>query len=276
MSRAMIENRMDDATRSLATIARRLVRARLNGLALSAFPGELPATLEDAYAIQDAAIEEWPDATRGWKVGRIQEPWLARLGAERLVGPIFSRGVYEASGDKEIDFPVIPGGFAAVEAEFVVRLVRDVPAERARWTPEAAAELVDALHVGVEVAGSPLASINDLGPLAVVSDFGNNLGLIVGPRIDAWRELPPKRLSSETFVEGRSVGRGTAASVPGGPLAALAFALECCARRGLRLKAGDFVSTGATTGIHEIEPGMAATAAFAGVGQIHCRAVSGR
>jgi 2-keto-4-pentenoate hydratase len=270
----MVEDRMD-ATYSPTTIARRFVRARLNAVALPGFPGELPATLEHAYAIQDAAIEQWPDEIRGWKVGRIQEPWLTRLGAERLVGPIFSRAVHEASGEKEIDFSVIPGGFAAVEAEFVVQLAHDVPV-RLRWTSEEAAEVVGALHVGIEVAGSPLASINELGPLAVVSDFGNNLGLIVGPSIDGWQQLAPERLLSETFVEGRSVGRGTAASVPGGPLAALAFALECCAKRGLLLKAGDFVSTGATTGIHQIESGMSATAAFADVGQIHCRAVSSR
>src|SRR5687767_4825408 len=182
------EDRMD-ATTSDQAIARRFVRARLNGLALAAFPGDLPSSLEQAYAIQDAAIKEWPDEVRGWKVGRIQEPWLTRLGADRLVGPIFSRGVHEASGEKELDFLIIPGGFAAVEAEFVARLARDVTGERTTWAAHDAAEVVDALHVGIEVAGSPLASINDLGPLAVVSDFGNNLGLIVGPRIIGWREI---------------------------------------------------------------------------------------
>jgi 2-keto-4-pentenoate hydratase len=274
MSFPMVEHRMDTLS-SPAAIARRFVRARLNGVPLPAFPGELPTTLEHAYEIQDAAIEDWPDEIRGWKVGRIQEPWLTRLGAERLVGPIFTHAVREASGAKEIDFSVIPGGFAAVEAEFVVQLAQDVPAQL-RWTSGDAAEVAGTLHIGIEVAGSPLASINDLGPTAVVSDFGNNLGLIVGPSIDGWRTLAPGQLSSETFVEGRSVGRGTAASVPGGPLAALAFALECCAKRGLLLKAGDLVSTGATTGIHPIESGMSATAAFSAAGQLHCRAVSWR
>src|SRR5688572_24382300 len=103
----------DQAISSHHTIAGRFVRARLNGVALAAFPGDLPSSLEQAYAIQDAAIKEWPDESRGWKVGRLQEPWLTRLGADRLVGPVFSRGVHEASGEKELDFPIIPGGFAA-------------------------------------------------------------------------------------------------------------------------------------------------------------------
>jgi len=86
----MTENRMD-ATSVFQATARRFAHARRDGLSLPEFPGELPATLEQAYAIQDVAIEEWPDEIRGWKVGRIQEPWLKRLGAERLVGPVFSR-----------------------------------------------------------------------------------------------------------------------------------------------------------------------------------------
>ncbi len=258
-----------------AGIASRFVRARLDGVALPEFPGTFPASLADAYAIQDAAIEQWPDEVSGWKVGRIGEPWLTRLGADRLVGPIFARSVRQAEESAVVRFPILRGGFAAVEAEFVARLAADAPAGKTTWTPQEASELVDAIHVGVEIAGSPLAAINEIGPVAVVSDFGNNLGLIVGPPVQDWRRIPPDQLTSETFVEGRSVGRGTAASVPGGPLAALAFALACCAGRGLPLKAGHLISTGATTGIHEIQPGQHATVAFGGVGEIRCLAVIG-
>ena len=34
--------------------------------------------------------------------------------------------------------------------------------------------------MGVEMAGSPLATINELGPTVVAADFGNNNGLILG------------------------------------------------------------------------------------------------
>jgi 2-keto-4-pentenoate hydratase len=258
-----------------AGIANRLVRARLDGVALPGFPGTFPDSLAAAYAVQDAAIAQWPDEVCGWKVGRIGEPWLTRLGADRLVGPIFTRGVRQAQSSSAVRFPIVRDGFAAVEAEFVARIAADAPAGKTAWTTHEAGEIVDAIYVGIEVAGSPLAAINELGPIAVVSDFGNSMGLIVGAAVPEWRQLSPDQLTSETFIEGRSAGRGTAASVPGGPLAAVAFALGCCAGRGLPLKAGHFISTGATTGIHEIQPGQHATAAFGGVGEIHCLAVVG-
>jgi 2-keto-4-pentenoate hydratase len=253
-----------------AEIAGRFVRARIGRTALEAFPGPMPKTLDAAYAIQDAAIAEWPDTLSGWKVGRILEPWLSRFGADRLVGPIFTRGIRVARSGEEVSFPAFAGGFAAVEAEFVVRLAADAPAGKTNWSAAEAGALVAELFAGIEAAGSPLAPINDLGPAAIVSDFGNNAGLILGPPIRAWRDLSLDRLTTETFIDGQSVGRGTAASVPGGPLGALAFALACCAKRGLSLEAGQLVSTGATTGVHRIQPGQRARVAFGGVGEILC------
>ena len=62
----------------------------------------------------------------------------------------------------------------------------------------------------IETAGSPLATINHLGPTVVVSDFGNNAGLIVGPAIRDWRTRDPASLRCATFVDGEHVGSGGA------------------------------------------------------------------
>ena len=77
-------------------IARRLVRARLQASALPDYPGALPPSLDAGYASQDAAIAMWPTAVAGWKVGRIPDVWLARMGEERLVGPIFEDAIQQA------------------------------------------------------------------------------------------------------------------------------------------------------------------------------------
>jgi 2-keto-4-pentenoate hydratase len=254
-------------------VAKRFVTARLSARALQDYPGPLPKTLADAYARQDAAITLWPDDIAGWKVGAIADPWVARLRESRLVGPVFRRHVWHARAAAITPLPIIPGGFAAVEAEYVFALSDAAPAACTEWTPAQAADLVGELRVGIELAGSPLAGINDLGPAAVISDFGNNAGLVVGEAIADWRSRPLESLTCETRVDGRRVGYGGATSIAGGPLAALAFALGCCARRGRPLKAGDVISTGACTGIHPVRVGAEARIAFVGAAELRCRVV---
>lgn len=252
-------------------VAERFVAARLSARALPDYPGPLPETLADAYARQDAAIALWPDATAGWKVGGVADSWAALLGESRLVGPIFRRHVWHFQAGAVTPLPIIPGGFAAVEAEYVFVLAASAPAAQTEWTPAQAADLVGEMRVGIELAGSPLATINELGPAVVVSDFGNNAGLILGEPIAGWRERPPESLTCETYLDGRRVGQGGAASIPGGPLAALAFALGRSARRGRALEAGDLISTGACTGIHPIKVDEQACVVFAGAAALHCR-----
>lgn len=253
-------------------VAERFVAARRAGEALPDYPGVIPENLAEAYAIQDRAIALWPDRIAGWKLGRIPEPWPARLGAGRLAGPIFERQVL-VSDSGVIEFPVFVGGFAAVEAEFIFRLGEDQPLDRETWTAEDAADLVETLIVGVEPAGSPLATINALGPCVVVSDFGNNAGVILGHEVTDWRDRL-EAMTCETWVAGRLAGRGGAGVIPGGPLDSLRFLLELGVKRGRPLQRGDLVSTGAATGIHDIVAGQEARIVFDGVGEILCRAVA--
>lgn len=251
-------------------VARAFVDARLSGRALTVYPGEQPGSMDAAYAIQDEAIAAWPDRIAGWKLGRINAPHDARFGAGRLAGPIFSRAVWTA-GTVATRFGVIEGGFAAVEAEYVLELGEAAP-DRGDWTAAAAGALVARVFTGVEIAGSPFAGINDHGPAVTASDFGNNAGLILGAEIPGWRD----RLAGLTCtmsLDGAVVGRGGAASIPGGPLDSLAFLLNLLHRRGRRLEAGQLVSTGAATGVHDITAGQRAVADFGEDGRIEGLAV---
>ncbi len=257
-------------------IARRLVRARLEASALPDYPGALPPSLDAGYASQDAAIAMWPTRVAGWKVGKIPDAWLTRMGEERLVGPIFEDAVQRVLPGEAAGFAVIAGGFAAVEAEFVFRLGADAPVGKTAWTDDEALALIDTLLVGAELAGSPLPRINDLGPAVVVSDFGNNAGLILGPPVPEWRRMLgtlEQDLRCETAIDGVVVGSGRASDIAGGLVAALRFALARCARRGMPLRAGQLVSTGAATGIHDIRAGQQARVTFDGIGEIPVVAV---
>ena len=258
-------------------IARRLTGARRRGEALPVYPGAQPPSMEAGYACQDAAIALWERPIAGWKVGKIPDAWLARMGEDRLVGPIFASAVQapeatarSAGGLPALagTFDVIPGGFAAVEAEFVFGIGRDAPPGKTAWSDEEALAMVGSLHVGAELAGSPMPMINDLGPAIVVSDFGNNAGLILGPAVADWRTALRDDLVCRTFVEDVEVGQGRASGIAGGLVAALRFALARCAKRGMPLRAGQWISTGAATGIHDVVAGQRARVVFDGIAEI--------
>ncbi|WP_151638953.1 2-keto-4-pentenoate hydratase [Noviherbaspirillum aerium] len=251
-------------------------QARLDGKALPAYPGgTVPADLESAYAIQDMSIGAWPDRVAGWKVAMIQPAWRETYPAERVIGPVFEKAVWHAA-EAEVEIPVIDGGYAAVEAEFALRIGRTIPLEARFADPSELLPYVDGVHAAIELAGSPLASLSALGPGAVASDFGNNSGMVVGPALGMELLADPARGISETFVNGASVGSGGAMRVPGGPLAAVAFLAETLKKRGRTLNAGEWVSSGATTGIHPVKAGDHVLVTFGGQVRITARIIAAR
>jgi 2-keto-4-pentenoate hydratase len=251
-------------------IAKRFVAARRNALPLNDFPGEIPAGLQTAYVIQGAAIELWPDQIGGWKVGRIPVELENSFGIDRLAGPIFRGAIRFAAGADSLDMPVFDGGFAAIEAEYVAVIGRDAPSGKMSWTLEEAEGMIADLCIGLEVASSPLKTINELGPPVVVSDFGNNAGLIVGPSIDDWKNRAIDSMSCISFIDGSQVGEGGAFRLTGGFIRSVQFVLELNARRGMPLRSGDFVATGQTTGIHDIQTGQSGRLDFGGDGELNC------
>jgi 2-keto-4-pentenoate hydratase len=251
-------------------IAQRFVAARLSAVALVDYPGPLPPDLASGYECQDAAIRLWPDQIAGWKIGRIPPAYEKDLGAQRLAGPIFRREVHRATQAAPVEIGAFTGGFAAVEAEYVFEIGRDAPAGKLTWSLDEVAAIVGRMVVGIEAAGSPLNTINALGPAVVVSDFGNNAGLILGPEVMNWRDRALSGLTCETFVNGKSVGKGSAENILGGPLSSLKFVAALCAQRGHPLKSGMLISTGAVTGIHDITAGQGARVEFTGIGTIEC------
>lgn len=275
-AKAKASTELDASVAARTDVARSFVDARRAARALPGYPGEVPATLAEAYAVQELAIGLYPDTIVGWKVGRIPLPLQAQLGDERLAGPTFRQFLRTPATGETVALAAIPGGFAAVEAEFIYRIGRDAPAGKTEWTAAEALDIVAALHVGVEFAGSPLKTINDLGSTVVASDFGNNAALVVGPEIAGWRARADETLPCETWIDGAQVGAGTAASVPGGPAPALAFLLGHCAARGRPLTAGMYVTTGAATGIHDIHAGQSARISFGEHGEIFCIAEDAR
>jgi len=257
----------DQTSIEISPIARAFVDARRSGSALPDFPGEIPVTLDAAYAVQDAAILLTERPVVGWKVGRINPPMN---GIDRLVGPIFADQVFDAQDDP-IAMPVIADGFAAAEAEFLLRIGTAPDPAKRHYTIAEATALIDAVHVGIEIASSPFPGINDHGPTVTIADFGNNNGLVIGAAIPGWRDLDLNAWNVRLTIDSVEAGAATAATMLDGPFGAARFLFEALADRGIALAPGQWISSGAVTGVHRVAIGAEVEATFDDERAVRCR-----
>ena len=247
-------------------IAQAFVEARRSGRAIKVYPGPPPATLAEAYAIQDAAIDLWDRSIGGWKVGKINPPLDTELGSDRLAGPILTDAIVDL-GAGAATMPVFADGFAAAEAEFMLKLAPRSGAPMPA-TNEEAMEWVDSIRVGVEIASSPYRFINRDGPCVTISDHGNNFGLVLGkvvPR-EKWSSLDATEVTLD--INGRTAGAATTSAMLDGPFGAVRFLLQNLRSRGIPLGEGWWVSSGAITGVHEVVPGDRVSSTFGDLGSV--------
>lgn len=256
-----------------AQISDALTQARWQRRVLPSFPGDLPADLDEAYAVQDRSIALWDDDVVAWKVGGIPPHLRPVLGQDWVTGPIYSKR-QKYVGNGPVEMAVFEGGFAAVEAEIVLEFGDLSGLKSAAPTAHEIAPFIESCYIGVEIASSPMPDINVIGPLAVISDFGNNHGMIVGEQIDDWTPEKLSAIQVETFVEGVRVGAAHPPAPPAGPMGAAAFLVANLKRRGRSIPTGLRVSSGALTGIHDVVVGQNSRVSFEGLGGIDIEIVA--
>lgn len=244
-----------------------LLEARRSGRALPAFPSPVPATLADAYAIQQRLIAELEAPVLGWKVGRIPAALIDVLGAERLAGPVLR--VVELDGDIPGEATVFAGGAGAIEAEVMLRL-RAVPDGRVTGNDDGL-PWIDGIRAGFEIASSPAPDVHDHAPYGIIADIGINNGLLLGPSLDS---ADFQTLTVETRIDGATVGTGRAIDVLDGPWGSLNFLADLHRRGVIELKPGQWISAGAITGVHPLAIGQTAIACFGSAVDIACIAVA--
>lgn len=259
--------KLDPAT--IAAISYALTQARHSATPLSGFPGALPQSTRDAYAIQNWSIETWPSPVAGFKVGGIPPTFRELYHANWLAGAIFDDEVFTIKNDEAADAVVYAGGFAAYEAEWVFVLDDIAWDDLGIVTIDRAKGMVTRVHMGMEIASSPMAMINILGPGAIISDFGNNMSTWLGPQVDLSVLDNFDQYPVRTIIDGTLVGQGVAKNGADGPLGALTFLLNHLReyRNQLALPDRLIVSSGAITGVHDSHVGTCGEIEFEGVGR---------
>lgn len=248
-------------------VARAFLAARAKKTPLTVYPGAMPNTMAEAYAIQDRAIALDGRPVGGWKVGRIADDLVAHFADNRLAGPIFRDEIFDGDAGAVPAMPVYADGFAAAEAE-VLLCLGDVGSGDHDMT--SIRDCIAEVRTGIEIASSPFSEINRHGPAVTASDYGNNKGLVLGPAIPGWREADLTSMPVEFFIDGRVEGAATMATMLDGPFGSALFLIRTLRARGIAIPPGTWVSAGAITGIHEIRPGQRAEALFDGKIRVGC------
>ena len=227
-----------------AKLARQLAEARSTKQLIDSAPFDAIISLEEAYRLQSQAIDSYPSATIGYKVG------ATNLAVQKLFncdtpfyGPMFET-------DQLPPGAVITrrDGIIGGEAEFAFRCSEDFPAS-GELSINDLPDLITSCHIAVEIVGRRTKGEGLPSLYSAIADFGVNLAFIEGPAIDNWKPKDLAQIRVTATIDGRETNAGTGADVLGNPLNSLLWLHNALRARGSGLKTGDWVSTGTCLGV---------------------------
>jgi 2-keto-4-pentenoate hydratase len=229
-----------------------LVEARRTRQPLARLPEDCrPATLEEAFAIEEATVVQLGDRIAGWKVARLPDGQLA-------YGIILGSRVLRSGGIVDSrDVPLL-----GMEGEIAFRFLQDAPAREAAYSYEEIAERVLAFPL-IEVVATRFADYQSTPILERTADLMSNGAFVVGDDQPDWRSMDLVTIPvSLTFDEAIVVERNGGHAI-GDPLR-LAIDLANRLRATTGIHAGQMVTTGAYTGMVLAKPGQRIAVRFAG------------
>ncbi len=256
-----------DRHRRAATLLRdqRLARMPIDPLPMDCRPREE----KEGYAIQEVLHDLLTGTGRGpvvaHEIGCTTPVMQAFLWIDHpCAGGVHTATVHEGQAH------VWHGGYVRVgaECEIAVRLGADLgpsgaPFDRARVAPP-----VEAVLAAMEIVDDRYRDYRTLGVPTLIADDFFSAGCVLGPPVTRWRDLDLATLRGVTRLNGVEVGRGEGRAVMGHPFEALAWLANLRARRGLGLRAGEFVLLGSVVETRWVSPGDEVTVGIEGLGEV--------
>lgn len=252
----------DKITRTAA----RLHEAFESGMPIADIPdADAPATLQEAFAIQDAAFDMLGRTPGAWKVG-------GSPGTEPTAAPIAASKLYP-SGQA---LPSEAHRNFGVEAEIAFRLGRDLPARDTPYTAEELRAAASTLIVTMEIVESRLRDWPKVDPLWALMDFQANDSLVLGTEMPMPDALDIPNQPVRVLFDGTVAFEDTGSFKGGDPFALMAWLANHALKRegsmtGRGLKSGDVITTGSWNGVSFAGPGVAAKIEFPGLGEAEMR-----
>lgn len=252
-----------------------LLDARRACVALDGFPAELPQSLEQAYAVQLCSISAWDAELVGFKVGGVPPKFQEQFPTIWQAGPMFADQKYFVESGESLEVTVFEGGFAAYEAELVFELKDLDKLNKPLETVEETRAFISRVYLGAEIASSPNPLVNDLGPGSIISDLGNNAGVVVGPEAPLSILDDFSKLEVVLHIDDVEIGRATPNSGENGPMGALRFILNhfISLKGKVDLPEKCLISSGAITGVHRSEAGTKSNIKFGDLAEYELKMV---
>jgi 2-keto-4-pentenoate hydratase len=256
---------MDDtaAKRSAETL---LAEHRANTRFRTLGPPDGPATISDAYDIQDRYVAllrgQHGDAV-GYKVGLTSATMQKFCGIDHpIAGVVLASRVHRSGASvRRADF-----GRLGLEFEIAVRIKSDMPVIGRPWTRETIAPHIDGVCAAIEIVDDRSADYSNLDVRSLVSDNSWNGGIVLSEFATKWSDLEGAlgRASKDGAVFGEGFGR----DILGHPFNSAAWLATQLNSRGGSLKAGQVVMTGSV--MKTVFPEQAASYRFelAGIGVV--------
>jgi 2-keto-4-pentenoate hydratase len=214
-----------------------------------------PQTLDDAHAIQEAAIAALGEPVAGWKTSADAQGAVMR-------GAILATCVWDTPA--RIKAALMP--LLGVEVEVSFRFLRDLSPRDQPYTRDEVESAVQAV-MAVEIVDSRFAQYSEAPPLDRTADFMSNGGFVRGAAPADWRRLDLTSIDAALLVDGAVVIEGLRPHPAGHPIVP-AVALVNMLRSLGGVKAGQFITTGTYTGMNRVKPGQHVEARLAGFGTI--------
>lgn len=233
---------------------RALLEARAGGDVLQSLPGGEPADFDEAYAIQEAVARAL-GAVGGWKVGGKPE-------AEPTCAPMQAVDIHRTN----YRMPHQAGRKCGVECELAVRMKSDLPPRERPYTREEVLDAIATVHPAFEVVTYRLADHESLSRVVLATDAFGNRAFVYGAGCEERVGLDQTQQRVLFDVNGERKVDMTGGNPAGDIFRLITWLANHLARRGSGLRAGQFVTTGSSTGMLFLEGGESLRAEFPGVG----------
>jgi hypothetical protein len=221
----------------------------------------------EAYAVHDGLV-----AALGWQPAGQPQYWKSGGGSRELPlthAPLAPAGVRFGN---RLDFSDLQLHAAGVEAEIALRTKVDLRAAdlTGLTVDNAAAALIDAMAVSIELVGSRWQEAFDAAVLLRLADCQSHGGLALGDWLP-YQALDWAAQDCTLMVNGKPAQLGSGAHPLGDPAWGLLPWLQHATREGRTLPAGSVVTTGAWRAQLGLKPGDRAVAQFEGLGAVELR-----